>query len=299
MKKPVIKHHELKKWIESTHSIFEIFEGRYDAYPLAKKWVEEWFLHQKFTVSNKDSERLKNLKEDFDYKAFAIKDSDIIDKIDSQFTEIIQSLIESRSENNNVAFAIAPYLFTWNFQRFKEYFKMNRKFSLSIYLQDLGKFIKENKERFNELKHKKLFKDEINETEIAEIFNAVNNKLKQLGINHNEPVGTAKLLHIIAPYYFPLIDNSIAKAVGLKKPNVSLTPSDYYKWMVRLKAWIQPMDEIIKEVERDFNLSILKLVDEGFYVMSSINLSLRLKTLGIDMRQKAGVALNTNLNSEE
>ena len=103
----------------------------------------------------------------------------------------------------------------------------------------------------------------------------------QLGINQNEPVGTAKLFHILVPNFFPLIDNPIAEAVGLKKHGDSLTSSDYYKWMIYLQNWLRPRLAIFKQVETEFNLPILKLVDEGFYVMSSIKLSLRLAELGV------------------
>lgn len=281
----MIGDNELKKWIESVHCIFEIFEGRYDAYLLVKKWLDEWFYNQQFTVLEGDIERLNKLKNNFDYRAFGIEDSNMIDKINSHFTETLKSLID-KSGGNNIGTAIAPYLFTWNFQRVKQYYKKRRDFSLKNYFQDLGEFIKEEKEELKEFKGKKLLKEDINKTKIISIFDLINSKFKQLGINQNEPVGTAKLLHIVAPSYFPLIDNSIAEAIGLKNRNVSLTPSDYHRWMVHLKQWLQLRGEIIEEVEQKFDLSILKLVDEGFYVMSSIKLSLRLAILGVDLHDR-------------
>lgn len=41
---------EFKEWIEASHVFFKIFEGRYDAYPLAKKWAQEWFSFKEFSV---------------------------------------------------------------------------------------------------------------------------------------------------------------------------------------------------------------------------------------------------------
>lgn len=281
----MIEDNELKRWIGSAHCIFEIFEGRYDAYPLAKKWVDEWFKIEKFTILNEDSERLKNLKESFDYRVFGILDSGMIDIIDSQFINVLSLLTNGQSENNNVGFAIAPYLFTWNFQRFKTYFRRNRNFTLPEYFQGLGNLVEEKKGKLHELRKKKLLDDEINENAVTTIFNEINNKLKQLGINQNEPVGTAKLLHILVPYYFPLIDNPIAEAVGLKNRRESLTPLDYYKWMIYLQNWLKSRCSIINDIKTEFNLSILKLIDEGFYVMSSINLSLRLVKLGVIPRR--------------
>jgi len=275
---------ELKKWIESAHSIFEIFEGRYDAYPLANKWVDEWFQSGKFIILEEDGRRLEILKANFDYEAFGIQDNTMKNKINNQFTELL-TMIKNGQKENSIGFAISPYLFTWNFQRFKEYFRRKRNFSILEYFEGLSKFVGEKKEDLHELRKKQLIVDKIDENAVTTIFNEINNTLKQLGINQNEPVGTAKLLHIVAPYFFPLIDNPIATAVGLKNRRVSLTSSDYYNWMIYLQNWLKPRYSIVKDVEKEFKLSILKLVDEGFYVMSSINLSLRLAELGVIPRK--------------
>lgn len=291
-KKAMIEDNEFEKWVESCHVIFEIFEGRFDAYPLAKKWVDMWFENNKFTINENDAKRLDNLIRGLDYEAFRnfknreeqdnTKWKTLSDRISMQFNSLIKDVIKP-GELDNIGFGLAPYLFTWNFQRFKEYFKRNKNFSLIQYFQDLGKLVKDRKGEFRDFRNMKLIDDEINETSVIKFFNEFNDKLKEISINQNEPVGTAKIFHIISPYYFPLIDNKIAKAVGLKKQNESLKSSDYYKWMLRLKEWLQPRAEIINGLERKFNFSILKLVDQGFYVMSSINLSLRLTKLGIDI----------------
>jgi len=113
----------------------------------------------------------------------------------------------------------------------------------------------------------------------------INEKLKELGIKENEPVGVAKLLHIFAPYYFPLIDNRIAETTGLKQRGESLTVDKYIKWMEGLKNWIRSYnEEKIKSIENQYSKSILKLIDEGFYVMCSVNLSLRIKLMGLKIR---------------
>jgi len=41
-------------------------------------------------------------------------------------------------------------------------------------------------------------------------------------------------------------------------------------------------EEKIKNIESRYGESILKLIDEGFYVMSSVNLSLRIKLMGLE-----------------
>lgn len=98
-----------------------------------------------------------------------------------------------------------------------------------------------------------------------------------------KPVGTAKLLHVIAPYYFPLIDNNIAKAAGLTEEGRSITPSDYINWMRKTGMWLMNYSGVIKELESKLNSSILKLLDECLYIMSSVELSLRIKELGLDL----------------
>ena len=276
----MITDREFKGWVEATHSLFELLEGRYDAYPLAKKWVDEWCQAGSFTVSSQEAERLRSLKENFDYGVFRVKVTDRT-CIDSQFAKLVDFVVSPQASKENVGIAIAPYFFTWNFNRFKHYFAAIPGFVLQSHFLGLGEFIQHQWEMIASLRTKHLMIDEVDEKEIAQAFDSVNENLKRLGTGHNEPVGTAKLLHILAPYYFPLIDNAIARAVGLKAEKRSLTPSDYSKWMVHLKQWIQPRGELIRELERSVGLPIVKLVDEGLYVMCSVNLSARLARLGV------------------
>jgi len=39
----VIKDKEIERWLKCSHYIFEVFEGRHDAYSLATKWIKEYF----------------------------------------------------------------------------------------------------------------------------------------------------------------------------------------------------------------------------------------------------------------
>lgn len=82
-----------------------------------------------------------------------------------------------------------------------------------------------------------------------------------LGIGQNEPVGVAKLLHIFAPHYFPLIDNGIGKALGLRPPHrrVSLNANDYLRLMRALKTWLEFYKQLIRGIENKYETSILKL----------------------------------------
>jgi len=274
---------DFEKWIEAVHSIFEIFEGRYDVYPISRRWIDEWYKNGVFSISQNDTERLNNLKENLDYSAFGINDTKLQERIDKSFGDLITTLNSGNCEN--IGFGIAPYLLTWNFRRFKEYFIGKTYFSLSSYFEDLGTFIKSIKNELEEFRKRKIYLDEIKEDKIKKIFNKANKKLKSLGINQNEPVGVVKLLHILAPNYFPLIDNPIAEATGLKQRRESLTIDEYIIWMKALKRWCENYEKKkIEEIEKRYDESILKLIDEGFYVMSSINLSLRIKLMGLKVK---------------
>lgn len=37
----MLEKDEFEIWIGASHKLFELFEGRHDAYPLAKKWVQQ------------------------------------------------------------------------------------------------------------------------------------------------------------------------------------------------------------------------------------------------------------------
>lgn len=274
---------DFEKWIEAVHNIFEIFEGRYDAYPISRQWIDKWYEEGVFNISQNELERLSNLKNNFDYLAFGINDSKLKRKIDASFEDLIKNRLHKET-CENIGLGIAPYLFTWNFQRFKVYFRQEKDFDLFSYFINLGEFIKNIKDKLKDFRKKKIYSDRIDENEVRQIFKEINNKLKSLGINQNEPVGVAKLLHILAPHYFPLIDNPIAKATGLKIRGQSLTVDDYIKWMKALKRWLENYDKgKIEKIEGQHNESILKLIDEGFYIMSSVNLGLRIKLMGLEV----------------
>lgn len=286
---------EFEKWIGASHDLFEIFEGRYDAYPLSTKWIREWLEHEGFTITERDKKRLQNLIGGLDYDVFRnFKDREeradakwrnLVAKIDGQLKLLIKSYLKS-GKYRNIGFAIAPYLFTWNFQRFKEYFKRREdKFSLERYFKSLGEFLQDKKDKLRYFRGIKLISDTVVEGKIGEVFREVNGELKELGINQNEPVGTIKLLHVFAPHYFPLIDNKIARGVRLiPQRGRSLTSEDYLKWIKSTKGWLEGYFDIIEKLESEFNSSILKLMDEGLYLMSSVKLQPRVGKLGLEVK---------------
>jgi hypothetical protein len=275
---------EFERWIKSSHAMFEIFEGRYDAYPLSVVWVKEWFKSGSFTVNKEHLNRISALIENFDYEVYEVK-GEIKKRIDREFRNFINaSLQEGKSEN--IGFAIAPYLFTWNFQRFKEYFKIKEDFTIESYFKSLGDFLKSKTKELEGFRNKRLISDQIEKESVERIFQELNSKLKEIGIKNNEPISTIKLLHVFAPYYFPLIDNEIAKAIGglLLSKWESLTSDSYLKWMDALKSWLQNYIEVVENLEKEHNSSILKLVDEGLYMMSTVKQRTRVAELGIEVK---------------
>lgn len=270
---------EFERWIRASHTMFEIFEGRFDAYPLAVRWMEDWFNSRWFTVQVEHEKKISSLLKNFDYGVYGVS-GELRKTIDRQFRSLVEKHLK-KGKSDNAGFAVSPYLFTWNFQRFKEYFTRKQGFSLEEYFSKLGGLFEVERQKLQSFRDKKLVHDQVDKVRVADIFQVVNTKLRELGINNNEPVGTIKLLHVCSPFYFPLIDNDIAKALELLPPRgESLTSNLYLKWMESLKTWLQNYD-IIENLEREAQCSILKLVDEGLYVMSSIKLRYRVNKLGL------------------
>ncbi|MEM0010722.1 MAG: hypothetical protein QXJ62_07275 [Nitrososphaeria archaeon] len=280
----MLEKDEFERWIKSSHAMFEIFEGRYNVYPLSVLWIKEWFDSGSFTVIKEHLDRISILIKNFDYKVYSVK-GEIKVKIDQEFKGFVEISL-SEGKNENIGFAVAPCLFTWNFRRFKEYFKRKEDFNIQLYFKSLSTFLKGKIEQLKEFRNKRLISDQIEKRKIEKIFHEVNSKLKEIGIKNNEPVGTIKLLHVFAPYYFPLIDNDIAKAIGRLVPSKweSLTSNSYLKWMDALKSWLQNYGDIIEKLEKGHNSSILKLVDEELYMMSTVKLRSRVAKLKIEVK---------------
>lgn len=260
---------DFTKWIKASHDLFEIFENRHVAYSLARKWVDEWFKDGKFNVENSDREKIYNLIDNLNLQVFYIENLDRIKN------ELYLLLEEVNKRQDNVGFALSFYFFTWNLQRFKEYFEKKDNFSLLNYFEEIGNKLGELKNHFEYFRDKHLIYQRLEEEKVKNIYHQVQERLKSAGIGKNEPVGTIKILHIFSPTYFPLLDNPIAEHVGLKRP------SKYITWMKVLKSYLENYKDEIKKLEKNYGYSILKLVDEGLYIMCSISWRKRVDKLGI------------------
>ncbi|MEM2272357.1 MAG: hypothetical protein QXJ13_06785 [Candidatus Bathyarchaeia archaeon] len=191
---------EFECWIRTFHEIFERSEGYYDAYPLTTSWIQQWLDSSTFIVQSKDIERLNNLMRNLDYGVFGVREQEK-KEIKAQFETMIEEYLKI-GEIENIGFALAPYLFVWNFQRFKEYFRKKPEFRLDEYFKELGNFLKQKKQEIKYFQNKKLVKDEIERDKIAGLFSDLNDKLRELGINNKEPMGTIKILHAFSTVLF-------------------------------------------------------------------------------------------------
>ena len=287
----MLKKNEFEDWISASHKLYDIFEQRYDAYPLALKWVQQWQSFSKFIIDAKDMDTVERLLQEFDCNAFRNindryeRDNAYWNKLSSEITAKFGSFVSRNlkiGEANDIGKAISLYLITWNFQRFKEYFKYDRQFDLDAYFSQLGTFLPTKSQKLKSFQAKNLISNSVDQSAVRQVFNEINLKLKQIGKEQNEPVGTAKILHIFAPAYFPLIDNSEAQAIGLVSYGQTLTVDHYISWMTQLKNWLLNYADIIEKLEKQHNYTIVRLVDEGLYLMSSVKQKARVAELGIN-----------------
>lgn len=269
---------EFTRWVEASHELFEIFEGRYDAYPLARKWIDEWFLSGKFTVVHSEKQRIANLTSTLNFDAFGVKDLRLQEKMRAQLLELLDKMSE---EHSNIGFAVSFFLFTWNLQRFKHYFNRRSNFSIVEYFKNVGNELERLKKLFEFFRDKSLLSGDLYEEKVINVYTELNKILKSAGIGNNEPIGTIKLLHVISPNFFPLLDNPIAEQMGLKKKGDPIDVELYIKWMEKLKYWLRNYQDVIGDLERKYKSGILKLIDEGFYIMCSVRLHIRVSKLGI------------------
>ncbi len=114
----MIEKDEFERWTKSAHNIFEIFEGRHDAYPLCQKWTRDWLDNGIFRITEEELRRANNSIENFNYDAFRDKkDKDdkewkeFIDKIKSGISDFMEVFAKTNS-NDNIGFGVALYLFT-------------------------------------------------------------------------------------------------------------------------------------------------------------------------------------------
>jgi hypothetical protein len=279
----MLSKNEFEVWVRSSHGLYTVFESRYDFYPLSLQLVEEWWRNNgRYRISEEVLRFLQSRLQQLDYSVFGMPE-EMRRAINNAFKDFLSRHF-TVGEQSNVGVAIAPYLFTWNIKRFKTYFEENPQFSLSDYFTALGLEIDRLRDEIAYFRSKRLVDRDINsdEPKVRELLKTVIKILRRLSIEyvgkkHEEPLATIKILHILAPNYFPLLDNEIAEAVGLGRVGIDT----YITWMKRLKSWLQNYVDVLEKLEKEFGLPMLKLVDECFYIMCTVDLSKRIQFLGM------------------
>lgn len=87
----------------------KFLRGRYDAYPIARKWIDEWFLNGEFTVKDSEKQRIANLISNLNFDAFRVKDLSLQEKMKTQLLLLLEKISERPS---NVGFAVSFFFFT-------------------------------------------------------------------------------------------------------------------------------------------------------------------------------------------
>ncbi len=301
----------LYKWLKGANDIFDAFEGIGDAYNLCKRWVDEWFQNEKFKICYTDIEYLER---DFKKSICALiniaieSDKDINEKSTEEkeelkrliFCNIYHLIKEIPNNTDKLAFAFAPYIVSWNFQRFKAYFKRKEEWfknlgisdkekpiALLRYFELLSSKLESFSENLKSLRDKNLFESDIEEERLRNYLNRFNKTLKTLGINQNEIVKTIKITHLLSPFYVPLIDNPIAN--GLTNAKIFMFPKSHGRVNINIDSFIKYMQwikfefvrfkEILSLLEKETNKPFLKLLDQAFYIRYSIDIAKRLKEI--------------------
>jgi len=158
----------------------------------------------------------------------------------------------------DIANGLGVLLLTWN-QAFYRYGSFD--------FDKLERFIKDNKNILNKFRNREIESlDGKDESSTKDIFRQLLNSLK--ANDRKSPVAVAKCLHLLAPGFFPIWDNAIAKGYGCKWNNSEDSVNKYFKFMQKAKDFIDDMDHYSKKAILkncpDRN-SLLKILDEYNY----------------------------------
>jgi len=172
---------------------------------LCRKWIEEWFSCKKFCITDEDRDFLKEFK-------LLIFNERVKSRIENNLAQLKEKI---KNHTEKITFAFALYLISWNIRRFETYFERNTDFSFEKFFDSLNEVFKNENflNNVEELRKLHLFKNEVKDELVADIYKNLEEKIKQIVSTQNEPIATIKIMHIIAPYYIPLLDNPIAKAL--------------------------------------------------------------------------------------
>ncbi|MBI4216377.1 MAG: hypothetical protein HY687_03170 [Chloroflexi bacterium] len=115
----------------------------------------------------------------------------------------------------------------------------------------LGKCVENNRDIVNSFRKRDVKFSAKQERDVQSVFQAFLEALKPRRKSARSPVAVAKCLHLLAPQFFPLWDNPIAKSTGYhwgdgEKPVNSEKASECYT------RFIAYMDDLATQVKQDF-----------------------------------------------
>lgn len=157
-------------------------------------------------------------------------------------------------DTQKIADGLSVLLLTWNgaFYRFGEFD-----------FEKLEKCLDENMDIINSFKNRNIFSfSESDEKTVINLFEKFRDALqrasgKKQGIK--SPVSVAKALHLLAPEFFPIWDEKIAKNYKCYYGN---NPADKYIQFCKIT---KEFAEKVKDYKRDSEKTLLKLIDEYNY----------------------------------
>jgi hypothetical protein len=168
-------------------------------------------------------------------------------------THLIQQLW-NKPLDINIADALGVLLLTWN-RAFYRYGQFN--------FFRLEKLLRKNKSRLNEYRKRNIKSlSTSDEKFIKSLFDKLNSSLSidsgQVK-GRKSPVATAKALHLLAPNFFPIWDEEIAKAYHCK---YSSEPEMQY---LKFCYLIKKMASEVSGYKIKSNKNLLKLIDQYNY----------------------------------
>jgi len=256
---------QFKKWIIAYHHLYEVFVPRNMLYTRVQKWVSDWTSQSSFQIEE-DALGIFSLQIKNTYSGISSEEW-VQKRVESALDNFLQTNLRP-GHKREVGPIIALHLLIWNPHRFIKYFRQ-RSFRLEAYAEELSSLLWEKKPELVDYCKMRLLKDEIDDEAIKNLFQSINKELREIGIGENEPISTVELLHIFAPYYFPLVNNPVAQ--GLAGYYFLQSKGAYPKWMVMLKGWLKNYKDASEELEKMFNMSILKLLFEALYSIFTIS----------------------------
>jgi len=158
---------------------------------------------------------------------------------------------------SDMADGLGVLLLTWN-QAFYRYGNLE--------FNKLEECIKNNLEKLERFRNRDITTlSESDESDIKSIFTEFLESLRIASGNmegRKSPVAVAKALHLLAPNFFPLWDDRIAKAYGCYYNNY---PAEkYYQFMKLMKEFAEKVRGYIAPSNYQ-NKTLLKLIDEFNY----------------------------------